>query len=231
MTDTGSSRGDPATQAAIQLRLATGRPVIAHVACAGQTQDDLSRRVEALLEGHVDHVLVLRGDVTPKSGGFTHADEAIAFLRRRYPRLVIGAACYPCGHPDDGELGQDIRTMQRKAQAGADFFVSQIVLDHARFRDHVIAAARAGIRVPILPGISVVGSLARLEKVAAHCRFGIPDELRRVCDGQSENYFLRQMVGTARAAWVHGAPGIHLCPFNNPDLTIRFLLALFGYNV
>ena len=165
VTDTGSSRGARAIEAAIQLRDATGLPVIAHLACTGRTRDDFSRDVDALLKSNVDHVLVLRGDsfVAPFEG-FAHADEAIAFLHQRYPSLTIGAACYPSGHPEDAELGQDIRNMQRKVQAGASFFGSQLVFSHVAFRDHVLAAAKAGIGAPILPGIPVVGELARLEQ-------------------------------------------------------------------
>lgn len=227
VTDTGSSRGARAIEAAVQLRHVTGLPVIAHLACTGRTRDDLMRDVDALLKGDVDHVLVLRGDsFVATSDGFAYADEAIAFLCRRYPSLTIGAACYPSGHPEDGEPGQDIRSMQRKVRAGASFFASQLVFNHTAFRDHVLAAAKAGISVPILPGIPVVGELARLERITQRCRVQIPDELRRT---DLADHVFRSAVGTARAAWVQGAPGIHLCTFNNPDLTDRFLRGLFDY--
>lgn len=227
VTDTGSSRGARAIEAAIQLRDATGLPVIAHLACTGRTRNDFSRDVDALLKGNVDHVLVLRGDsFVASSEGFAHADEAIAFLHQRYPSLTIGAACYPGGHPEDAERGQDIRAMQRKVRAGASFFASQLVFSHVAFRDHVLAAAKAGISVPILPGIPVVGELARLEQIAKRCRVQVPDELRRT--DLSADHIFRHVVGTARAAWVQGAPGIHLCTFSN-DLTGRFLRELFDY--
>ena len=107
--------------------------------------DDLAR-------AQIENVLALRGDPPAGStfettaGGFAHADELIAMLRRNYD-FCIGAACYPEKHPEAPTIDADLQALKRKADAGADFFVSQLFFDNARFFGFERRARGAGIAV------------------------------------------------------------------------------------
>ena len=103
-------------------------PAMAHVTCVACTKGEVTELLAGLKQDGVENVLALRGDRNPNfppKTDFAHADELVAFIRRRGDFGVSGA-CYPEGHPESPDLITDVRHLKKKVDAGAQHLVSQL---------------------------------------------------------------------------------------------------------
>src|SRR5579863_4372354 len=88
-----------------EIQQEIGLTVVAHVTCIGADRSELRSLFDDLARAGIQNVLALRGDppagsvFQPTAGGFAHASDLIAMLKRNYD-FCIGAACYPEKHPE-----------------------------------------------------------------------------------------------------------------------------------
>ena len=75
---------------------------------------------------------------------------------QRHGVTAVGIAGYPEGHPECRDLDRDIGYLRDKVAAGVDFVITQLFYDNADFFPFVARARRAGITVPIIPGLKVL---------------------------------------------------------------------------
>lgn len=212
-----------------------------HLTCVGRSRGDVDRVIDHYLELGVHHIVALRGD--PPEGtddgrhpeGYHDAADLVAGIRRRSD-IAVAVAAYPEVHPRAASPEADLDNLKRKIDAGADVAVTQFFFDTAVYEGFVEGARRAGIEVPIVPGIMPVASFERVAGFAARCGASVPDWLRELFDGLDDQPSLRNRVAalvTARqvAELVDlGVESVHLYTMNQPDLTadICRLLGLGG---
>ena len=67
--------------------------------------------------------------------------------------ISISILGYPNGHPDCTSYEDDIRHLKEKVDAGADFIITQLFFKNEDFFKFVKDCRKAGITIPILPGI------------------------------------------------------------------------------
>jgi methylenetetrahydrofolate reductase (NADPH) len=218
----------------------TGLTVVAHVTCVGSTRAELRALFDELARAGIQNVLALRGDppkgeaafVAP-SGGFAHATELIAMLRRSYD-FCIGAACYPEKHPEAPSLTDDLVHLKEKVDAGADFLVSQLFFDNDSYFAFERRARAAGVAVPMLPGLMPITNFEQIKRFVAMCGASIPPKLRvemELRKGDSEAvealgvaYASMQAVALLQA----GAPGIHFYTLNKSPATRAIVSSLLA---
>ncbi|MEX1362523.1 MAG: methylenetetrahydrofolate reductase [NAD(P)H] [Nannocystaceae bacterium] len=162
-----------------------GIEAMAHLTCVGSTRDELAEIVDKLGEAGVRNILALRGDppkgetsFEPTAGGFRYASELIPFVRERGD-FSVGAACYPEVHPEATHAAADLSHLRSKVDAGADFLVSQLFFDNAKFFEFERRARGAGIEVPILAGIMPVTNVSQVQRFTQMCGASIPESLSR----------------------------------------------------
>src|SRR5512138_3038629 len=159
-----------------RLKRESGIEPMAHVTCVGASRAEIATLLDEVAAAGVQNVLALRGDpprgessFRPHPDGLRHASELVALIRsepKRWP-FCVGAAAYPEGHPETPDLDADLRHLKAKVDAGTDFLVTQLFFDNDRFASFVARARRAGIRVPILPGIMPFTSVEQVERFTA----------------------------------------------------------------
>ncbi|MHC5111928.1 MAG: methylenetetrahydrofolate reductase [NAD(P)H] [Planctomycetota bacterium] len=160
-----------------------GIECLAHLTCVGHTSEEIAGVLDELRDVKVNNVLALRGDppqgqseFVPTPGGFSHANELIAFIRSRWD-FSLGAACYPEVHPEASGADADLDHLKRKVDAGADFLITQLFFDNKAFlifRDRAVAA---GITVPIIAGIMPILSVKQVKRFTDMCGAVIPKDL------------------------------------------------------
>src|ERR1700744_5646207 len=175
----------------------------AHLTCVGAAKSEIDEIVQAYWDAGIRHIVALRGDMPGMAGPYqTHPDgyrstpELIRGIRKIAP-FEISVSFYPERHPDSPNHGHDIDLLKAKMDAGASRALGQFCFDNdatARFRDD---AAKAGISIPIIPGIMPTTAFRGVERMAARCGASIPDWLTRAYDGLDEDVESRRIVAAA----------------------------------
>jgi len=217
-----------------------GLTVVAHVTCVGSARSELRELFDDLARAGIENVLALRGDppkgqerFVPAAGGFGHATELIAMLRRNYD-FCIGAACYPEKHPEATTLDDDLARLKEKADAGADFLVSQLFFDNGKFFDFERRARAAGISAPMLPGLMPITNFEQIKRFVAMCGATIPPKLRVEMELRKGDAEAVEALGVAYASMQamallqSGVPGIHFYTLNKSPATSAIVSSLLA---
>lgn len=176
-----------------RIRREFGIEAMAHLTCVGSTREELGEVVDKLGEVGVCNILALRGD-PPKgqkdfvatAGGFQYASELIPFVKERGP-FCVGAACYPEVHPEAVHAAADLAHLRAKVDAGADFLITQLFFDNARFFEFQRRVRGAGIEVPLIAGIMPVTNVSQIQRFTQMCGASIPKSLeRRLVDADGD---------------------------------------------
>jgi methylenetetrahydrofolate reductase (NADPH) len=214
---------------------------MAHVTCVGASREEIGEVLDELADAGVQNVLALRGD--PPRGdtefvqhpdGFRFASELVAFIRARPERwrFCVGAACYPEGHLETRDLGEDLRHLKVKVDAGTDFLVTQLFFDDSRYFGFVERARAAGITLPIIPGIMPFTNVEQVERFTAMCGASIPPRLRAAMEVRRSDADAARELGVAYATLQcadllrRGAPGVHFYTLNRSPSTRAIVAAL-----
>lgn len=224
----------------IEITREIGLATMCHLPCTGFRPDDVGSILDQLDAGGVHNVLALRGDppaddpdfVAP-SDGFKYANELVEYIARR-GGFSIGAACCPEVHPEAPDAATDLINLKRKVDAGTDFLVSQLFLDNSKFFEFVERARAADIRVPIIPGIMPIATVAGIRRMAGMNGTGFPPELeaelQRV-DGDDEATYelgVRWATMQCEELLAGGVDGIHFYTLNRSPATREIYKSLFG---
>ncbi len=235
----GSSR-ERTVRLAKTIQRDIGLTVMAHVTCVGSTRAELRTLFDDLARGGIENVLALRGD-PPKgaaafeapAGGFAHASDLIAMLRRNYD-FCIGAACYPETHSEAESAAADLGYLKTKVDAGADFLISQLFFDNDRFAEFNAAARAIGVDVAVIPGLMPITSASQVARFTSSIGASIPPKLLRELELRREDPKAVEDLGVAYAALQatellsRGAPGIHFYTLNRSPATRAIVSALIA---
>jgi len=156
----------------------------------------------------------------------------IEFMIKNNYDFCIGVAGYPEGHPESKNIEEDIRNLKIKVDAGGDFIVTQLFFNNDDFFRFEEMARKAGIEVPIIPGIMPITNFGQIERFTGMCGASIPDMVRNdlmdIKDDADEvaeygtEYALRQ----CNELLERGVAGIHFYTLNKSMATITILRAL-----
>ena len=235
----GSSR-ERTVALAKQIQRDIGLTVMAHVTCVGSSRAELRALFDDLARGGIENVLALRGD-PPKgaaafeapAGGFAHASDLIAMLRRTYD-FCIGAACYPETHAEAASPQADLARLKEKVDAGADFLISQLFFDNERFAEFTTQTRALGIDVPLIPGLMPITNASQVTRFTTSIGASIPPKLLRELELRREDPKAVEDLGVAYAALQatellgRGAPGIHFYTLNRSPATRAIVSALIA---
>jgi methylenetetrahydrofolate reductase (NADPH) len=222
-----------------QIQQEIGLTVVAHVTCVGADRSELRALFDDLARGGIENVLALRGDPSAgasfeaPAGGFAYASELIAMLRRNYD-VCIGAACYPEKHPEAATFEDDLRSLKLKADAGADFLVSQLFFDNRRFFEFEGRVRTMGIDLPMLPGLMPITNFGQIRRFVAMCGASIPPKLSVEMETRKDDVKAVEDLGVAYASMQAlsllqaGAPGIHFYTLNRSPATRAIVSSLLA---
>ena len=208
----------------------TNLAAAAHLTCVAASKDEIAEVADRYWEAGVRHVVALRGDPPPETGGrfvphpdgYASAAELVAGLKARHP-FEISVAAYPEVHSEALSAEADLDNLKRKLDAGADRAITQFFYStdaYFRFIDKVLAA---GITAPILPGIMPVTNFAAIRRMSGNTE--IPGWMVNLFSGLDALPGPRAHIAAAVAAdlcrrlYQGGVRDFHFYTLNRADQT------------
>jgi methylenetetrahydrofolate reductase (NADPH) len=206
-----------------------------HLTCIDQSRQELKAILEDYKRLGVENILALRGDppagtekfVSPKNG-FCHAKDLVELIVSM-SAFSIAVAVYPEGHCESPNLEMDMAYTKEKIQAGADFAMTQMFFDNKYFYDFLDRSMRAGIQVPIIPGIMPITDFGKIRGFAEKCGATIPDHIikrfEKITSNAEETKKLGIEVATEQCADLleHGINHIHFYTLNRSATVIQIV--------
>ena len=171
---------------------------VPHLICGGF---GINETEDALINLHylgIDNVLVLRGDAAknetsfePEPGGHKYAVDLLKQVANlnsgiyleedlkdsHKTKFCIGVAGYPEKHFEAPNMDSDLQHLKKKVDAGADYIITQMFFDNAKFFAFEKACRDIGITVPIIPGLKPIYSKKQLTVLPKTFYIDLPADL------------------------------------------------------
>lgn len=233
------SRVSPvAVCAAVQSRYPV--EVVPHMICGGFSRWDAESQLQDFRFMGIDNIMALRGDslvgekrFSASPDGYAHASELVAALRAQDGEVCIGVGAYPEKHFEAPNLATDIEHLKAKVDAGADYIITQMFFDNARYLEFVSLCRQQGIGVPILPGIKPLTTPRQLELLPEAFSIDIPKAFEaqlRDC-GTDRAAFAQTgidwCIRQCRDLLAAGVPAIHFYTVGAPSAVVKVLSEVF----
>lgn len=203
----------------------------AHLTCVGAARGEIDAVIRDYWNAGVRHIVALRGDMpnmarpyVPHGEGYQSTPELIKGIKK-IGDFEISVSAYPECHPESKSNDEDLDNLKRKIEAGASRAITQFVFDtdmHVQFRDR---AWKAGVRVPIVPGIMPTTNFKGVLRMSDKCGATVPQWLRDEFEGLDDDLETRKLIAATVAAnqvqklRAEGFDQFHFYTLNQADLT------------
>jgi methylenetetrahydrofolate reductase (NADPH) len=153
----------------MRIKEETSLTPMPHLTCVEQSCQDLENILKDYKRNNVENVLALRGDPPRGTNVFVPHPEGYCYAIDLVKLIVtvggysIGVAVYPEGHSEAPDLETDMYYTRQKINAGADFAITQMFFDNRFFYNFMERAERAGIKIPIIPGIMPITDIEKIK--------------------------------------------------------------------
>ncbi|MGL4333264.1 MAG: methylenetetrahydrofolate reductase [NAD(P)H] [Bacteroidales bacterium] len=230
--------GTVAVAAAIQNNY--NIPAVPHVICSGFSKSEIEYMLIDLNFLGIKDLLLLRGDKSKNESVFssiTNGHKYAVELQEQVNRFnegffldgtkmdIVGApftygvAGYPEKHEEAPNLDSDMNYLKAKVDAGAEYIVTQMFFDNAKFFEFVNRCREAGINVPIIPGIKPITSMNQLSILPKIFHVDIPEvfvsELRKCKTPEAvKQAGVEWGIQQAKELIANNVPSIHFYTLN-----------------
>lgn len=230
----GGSTRQRTLETVLQLHRELKVPTAPHLSCVGDSKDELRKLLQRYQNEGVSHLVALRGDLPSgagQSGGeLRYANELVEFIRQETgDHFHIQVAAYPETHPQARNFEQDLSNFVRKAKAGANGALTQYFFNADAYFYFVEQVQKAGVEVPIIPGIMPITQFTRLARFSDNCGAEIPRWLRKQAEAYGDDSeaivaFATEAVSRLCQRLLEGgAPGLHFYTMNQAEPTLAIL--------
>ena len=183
----------------------------------------------------IHDILVLRGDKAkedsrfiPMKDGYSHATELIEQVNMFNEGMFIdgtpiktpgtpfsfGVAAYPEKHEEAPNPEFDLNILKMKQDMGAEYAVTQIFYDNEKYFSFVERARKAGITIPIIPGIKPIAKMSQFTVLPKTFHLDLPEVLSTEMEKCKTDEDIKQVgiewsVSQCKELIQHGEPSLH----------------------
>ncbi|CAI8273224.1 MAG: 5,10-methylenetetrahydrofolate reductase [Flavobacteriia bacterium] len=208
---------------------------VPHIICGGFTKEETEYALIDLNFLGIHNVLVLRGDAIrsegvfrPEPNGHAYASELLEHVmdlnrgvylhdevkNNQEMDFCIGAAAYPEKHYEAPNLKTDIHWLKKKVEAGAEYVVTQMFFDNAKYFDFVDRCRKEGIDIPIIPGLKPLTSMKQLSGIPHFFHIDFPEELTDLASKCRSNDEMKELgtqwcIRQSKELKEAGVPALH----------------------
>lgn len=226
---------------------------IPHVLCGGFTKEDTENFLIDMGFLGIDNVVALRGDAVKSETYFKPEPTGNAFavdLVRQIDDMnhgvyldedlknstqtdfCIGVAGYPEKHMEAPNMESDIHFLKKKIEAGADYVVTQMFFDNSKFFAFVDSCRKAGIEVPIIPGLKPLATQKQLNLIPHRFHVDLPEALIKEVLKAKSKEAIRQVgidwcIAQSKELIAAGVPFLHYYSMGKSDNIHKVATAIF----
>jgi methylenetetrahydrofolate reductase (NADPH) len=226
---------------------------VPHIICGGFSREETEN---ALIDLHflgIDNVLVLQGDAIkteskfiPEPDGYRYASELLERvgkmnkgvyleedLQNTSPTdFCVGVAGYPEKHFSAPNLKADVRYLKLKVDLGAQYIVTQMFFDNQKYFSFVDECHKAGIHVPIIPGIKPITAKGQLTILPKIFHIDIPEDLSDAVEKCKDTAAVKEVgiewcIQQSKELIKENVPTLHFYSMGKSDPIYRIAKALF----
>ncbi|MEO7043829.1 MAG: methylenetetrahydrofolate reductase [NAD(P)H] [Ferruginibacter sp.] len=217
---------------------------VPHLICGGFSVNDTEDALINLNYLGIDNVLVLRGDAAknestfePETNGHQYAIDLLKQVNNlnagvyleedlkntTKTKFCIGVAGYPEKHFEAPNMASDLQYLKKKVDAGADYIVTQMFFDNAKYFAFVTACREIGINVPIIPGLKPVYNKKQLTILPKIFNIDLPTDLsaeilKCKTDADVEIVGAEWLLAQSKELKKSGVPVLHYYTLGRPNL-------------
>jgi methylenetetrahydrofolate reductase (NADPH) len=217
---------------------------VPHLICGGFSVNETE---DALINLHylgIDNVLVLRGDAArneiafePEPNGHKYASDLLRQVVNlnsgiyiendlkdtHKTKFCIGVAGYPEKHFEAPNMETDLLYLKAKVDGGADYIVTQMFFDNAKYYAFVKACRDVGIQVPIIPGLKPVYTKKQVTVLPKTFYIDLPSELSNEMlkcrtDEEVEKVGTEWLLYQSKDLKKNGVPVLHYYTLGRPHI-------------
>ncbi|THD79857.1 MAG: methylenetetrahydrofolate reductase [NAD(P)H] [Phenylobacterium sp.] len=228
----GGSTRDRTHRTVLRMLQETTLKPAAHLTCVEASREEVDEVIRDYWASGIRHIVALRGDppgqiggaYTPREDGYRNATELTAGIRAIAP-FDVTVGLYPHVHPESPSLEHDIDVLKAKIDAGASRAVTQFFFDVDGFLRFMDRVRKAGVTIPISPGIMPVTNFTGLKKMARPIGIQLPHWLANLFEGLEKDPETRRLIAASVASEMcaslaeEGFGDFHFYTLNRPDLT------------
>ncbi len=205
-----------------------------HLTCVGSTRENIAALLQRYRDAGIRRIVALRGDLPATAmspaapGDFHYAIELVRFIRELHgDAFQIEVAAYPEMHPQASNPTADFERFREKVEAGADGALTQLFYNADAYFAFMERCAKAGITIPIMPGIMPITGFANTVRFCAGCGADLPRWVRlRLEELQNDKTALQDfgaevVTRLCETLLRNGAPGLHFYTINQAGPTLR----------
>ncbi len=187
---------------------------VPHLICGGFSKEETEN---ALIDLHflgIDNVLVLRGDNIKNESNFVPEpdgnktslellNQVVSMNQGKFldeeienataSDFCIGVSGYPEKHFEAPNMHNDLKWLKQKVDAGADYIVTQMFFDNAKYFAFVESCKNAGISIPIIPGLKPLTSKKQLTILPKVFHIDMPQELVEAVEACKDDKAVKQV--------------------------------------
>jgi methylenetetrahydrofolate reductase (NADPH) len=217
---------------------------VPHLICGGFSINDTEDALINLRYLGIDNVLVLRGDAAknetafePEPGGHKFASDLLKQVSNlnagiyleddlkgtQKTEFCIGVAGYPEKHFEAPNMDTDLQYLKAKVDAGADYIITQMFFDNAKYYAFVDACRAVGINVPIIPGLKPIYNKKQLTVLPKTFSIELPTDLSNAVlkcktDEEVEKVGQEWLLEQSKDLKKSGVPVLHYYTLGKPHV-------------
>ncbi|HZL01180.1 MAG TPA: methylenetetrahydrofolate reductase [NAD(P)H] [Caulobacteraceae bacterium] len=203
----------------------------AHLTCVDASRAEVDAVIQDYWRAGIRHIVALRGDppgqiggaYAPRADGYANATELASGIASVAP-FEVSVGVYPQVHPESPSAAHDIDVLKAKIDAGATRAITNFFFDIDGFLRFIDEVRKAGVTIPILPGIMPVSNFKGLRRMAGANGVALPDWLANLFDGLDKDPDTRRLIACSVAAEMcarleeEGFDDFHFYTLNRADL-------------
>ena len=227
----GSTRDK--TLATVRDIAGLGHEAVPHLSCIGSTRQGIAELLAVYRAQGIRRLVALRGDLPSGQmtlGELPYARDLVAFVREHSgDHFHIEVAAYPEMHPQADSYEADLRNFIAKVQAGANSAITQFFFNADAYWHFMDRLARAGVNIPVIPGIMPITNASNLIRFSDSCGADIPRWLRKQLLAYGDDSASIKALGETVVARLieeliqGGAPAFHFYTMNQTEATTRLV--------